>query len=559
MSRGFDSISLHFQHKRRCQQYSFIMHERCGTKKKNRKSFMDTIMPTYAMTSKGKSRAALPTPGRQSGAPPLPARRVAPPPPQPSAEEEESDDDVNYEEPSAQTEQNIPQEIYDDFSEDTDDFPPPSSSPPLPPPPSRSARPLPVPQESQDLYDEFDLEAAPEISPYNPSKHEEQGEIYDEFEEVGTDEVYADPDEDNPPPPPPSNFPKKPGNKAPPLPPMGNRRGSQPLPPPPRATKHEDLPLPAPPIEDDIYDGPDDDDQNLYQEEDDGVPPPPPPPNANRAKVIKPPPRKAHDEKKEKKVAANSPFVPQIGLSALQGAIGKLRKVSDDRTVDDKNKKNEKNQDEKSKDKTSMFSDLKSKLKPTKGMSNKDEKVKEEKVKEETVEPKNDSGPPLPPRPPEPVTPEAKEPLPPSIPTVTPTVEVVSLPTYEDDDEEIYDDAQTADLDPLSKYAWYHGKINRTDGNARLKSVGMDGTYLVRKSDKDPNQPYTMQVLFEDRVNNLKVRLREDKRFALGEAKPNEITFKDVLGMITHHKVHPVLLIGAQQGEITLRETPKKN
>ncbi|XP_046580275.1 histone-lysine N-methyltransferase 2D-like isoform X2 [Haliotis rubra] len=577
MSRGFDSISLHFQHKRRCQQYSFIMHERCGTKKKNRKSFMDTIMPTYAMTSKGKSRAALPTPGRQSGAPPLPARRVAPPPPQPSAEEE------------------IPQEIYDDFSEDTDDFPPPSSSPPLPPPPSRSARPLPVPQESQDLYDEFDLEAAPEISPYNPSKHEEQGEIYDEFEEVGTDEVYADPDEDNPPPPPPSNFPKKPGNKAPPLPPMGNRRGSQPLPPPPRATKHEDLPLPAPPIEDDIYDGPDDDDQNLYQEEDDGVPPPPPPPNANRAKVIKPPPRKAHDEKKEKKVAANSPFVPQIGLSALQGAIGKLRKVSDDRTVDDKNKKNEKNQDEKSKDKTSMFSDgsrsedsnnNKSPVPVLKPLKPKPEipKLPEMKKEEKSSSVSNitnrfggvkslvsdmNSRPDLPSKPKPPAKTKDKEEsgvktvilpkLPPSIPTVTPTVEVVSLPTYEDDDEEIYDDAQTADLDPLSKYAWYHGKINRTDGNARLKSVGMDGTYLVRKSDKDPNQPYTMQVLFEDRVNNLKVRLREDKRFALGEAKPNEITFKDVLGMITHHKVHPVLLIGAQQGEITLRETPKKN
>ncbi|XP_067656622.1 B-cell linker protein-like isoform X6 [Haliotis asinina] len=472
---------------------------------------------------------------------------------------QESDEDVNYEEPSAQTEQSIQQEIYDDFTEDTDEFPPPPSSPPLPPPPSRSTRPLPVPQDSQELYDEFDLDVAPEISPYNPSKHEEPGEIYDEFEEVQTDEVYADPDEDNPPPPPPTNFPKKVGNKAPPLPPMGNRRGSQPLPPPPRATKHEDTPPPIPPVDDDIYDGPDEDDQDFYQEEDVGTPPPPPPPNGHRPKVIKPPPRKAHEEKKEKKSAASSPLVPQIGLSAIQGALGKLRKVPDDKTVDDKNKKNEKNQDEKSKDKTNIFSDLKSKLKPTKGTSNKDEKVKEEKVKEETVEPQNDSGPPLPPRPPEPVTPEAKESLPPSKPTVTSTVEVVSLPTYDDDEEEeIYDDAQTADPDPLSKYDWYHGKINRTDGNTRLKSVGKDGTYLVRISDKDPNQPYTMQVLFEDRVNNLKVRLREDKRYALGEYKPNEITFKDVVGMITHHKVHPVLLIGAQQGEITLRETPKK-
>ncbi|XP_067656619.1 B-cell linker protein-like isoform X3 [Haliotis asinina] len=553
MSRGFDSITLHFQYKRRYQQYSFIMHERCGTKKKNRKSFMDTIMPTYAMTSKGKTRAALPTPGgRQSDAPPLPARRAAPPPPQPSAVEEESDEDVNYEEPSAQTEQS----------------------------------------DSQELYDEFDLDVAPEISPYNPSKHEEPGEIYDEFEEVQTDEVYADPDEDNPPPPPPTNFPKKVGNKAPPLPPMGNRRGSQPLPPPPRATKHEDTPPPIPPVDDDIYDGPDEDDQDFYQEEDVGTPPPPPPPNGHRPKVIKPPPRKAHEEKKEKKSAASSPLVPQIGLSAIQGALGKLRKVPDDKTVDDKNKKNEKNQDEKSKDKTNIFSDgsrsedsnnNKSPMPVLKPLKPKPEIPKLPDMKtEEKNSPSNissrfggikslvndmNSRPDIPSKPKPPA--KMKEEtgvktvilpkLPPSKPTVTSTVEVVSLPTYDDDEEEeIYDDAQTADPDPLSKYDWYHGKINRTDGNTRLKSVGKDGTYLVRISDKDPNQPYTMQVLFEDRVNNLKVRLREDKRYALGEYKPNEITFKDVVGMITHHKVHPVLLIGAQQGEITLRETPKK-
>ncbi|XP_071089478.1 lymphocyte cytosolic protein 2-like isoform X3 [Haliotis cracherodii] len=456
----------------------------------------------------------------------------------------------------------IQQEIYDDFTEDTDEFPPPPSSPPLPPPHSRSTRPLPVPQESQDLYDEFEMDHPPEITPYNPSKQEDHGEIYDEFEEVATDEVYADPDEDNePPPPPPTNIPHKHGSKAPPLPPMGNRRGSQPLPPPPRGTKREDTP-PPPPIEDDIYDGPDDIDQDLYQEEDVGAPPPPPLPSMNRPKVIKPPPTPQRKEK-EKKVPTTSSLVPQIGLSAIQGALGKLRRVSDDKTADDKDTKNEKNKDEKSKDK--KLAELKSKLKPTKGSSNKEEKVKEEKI-----ESQNGSGPPLPPRPPEQATPEEKQPIKPTSLTrkltpptpPTPTVEVVSLiPSYDDDDDdgEIYDDAQTADLDPMLKYEWYHGKINRADGNARLKGVGKDGTYLVRVSDKDPKQPYTMQVLFEDRVNNLKVRLRDDKRFALGESKPNEITFKDVPGMVTHHKVHPVLLIGTQQGEITLRETPKKN
>ncbi|XP_046373763.2 lymphocyte cytosolic protein 2-like isoform X4 [Haliotis rufescens] len=554
------------------------MHERSGTKKKNRRSFMDTIMPTYAMTSKGKSRAALPPPGgRQSDAPPLPARRAVPPPPQPNAAEE------------------IQQEIYDDFTEDTDEFPPPPSSPPLPPPPSRSTRPLPVPQESQDLYDEFEMEHPPEINPYNPSKQEDQGEIYDEFEEVATDEVYADPDEDNdPPPPPPTNFPKTHGSKAPPLPPMGNRRGSQPLPPPPRGTKHEDTPPPQA-IEDpdDIYDGPDDIDQDLYQEEDVGAPPPPPLPSMNRPKVTKPPPTPQRKEK-EKKAPASSSSVPQIGLSAIQGALGKLRRISDDKTADNKDTKNEKNKDEKSKDKkladgsrsedSNNNNSLNAVLKPVKP---KPEIPKLPNVKKEeqsssvssissrfggvkAVLSDMNSKPDIASKPKPPskmkdkqesgvktvTLPKLTPPTPP-----TPTVEVVSLiPSYDDDDDgEIYDDAQTVDLDPLSKYEWYHGKTNRADGNARLKGVGKDGTFLVRVSDKDPKQPYTMQVLFEDRVNNLKVRLRDDKRFALGESKPNEITFKDVPGIVTHHKVHPVLLIGTQQGEITLRETPKKN
>ena len=51
-----------------------------------------------------------------------------------------------------------------------------------------------------------------------------------------------------------------------------------------------------------------------------------------------------------------------------------------------------------------------------------------------------------------------------------------------------------------------------------------NGAYLLRKSIKGGNkQPYTLMVIKENHVYNLKIRERNDKRVALGEEKPDEM------------------------------------
>ena len=50
-----------------------------------------------------------------------------------------------------------------------------------------------------------------------------------------------------------------------------------------------------------------------------------------------------------------------------------------------------------------------------------------------------------------------------------------------------------------------------------------DGAFLVRKSSKGGAHPYTLVVLYQGKVYNLKVRLRSDTKVALGEEKPDEM------------------------------------
>lgn len=50
-----------------------------------------------------------------------------------------------------------------------------------------------------------------------------------------------------------------------------------------------------------------------------------------------------------------------------------------------------------------------------------------------------------------------------------------------------------------------------------------DGTFLVRESRlKEAHHPYSMGVLHLGSVYHLKIRLRSDKQYALGEEKDNE-------------------------------------
>ena len=45
----------------------------------------------------------------------------------------------------------------------------------------------------------------------------------------------------------------------------------------------------------------------------------------------------------------------------------------------------------------------------------------------------------------------------------------------------------------------------------------------MRVSEKDPKFPYTMVILHKGHVNNLRIRRRDDNKFALGEEKSDEM------------------------------------
>ncbi|XP_076436103.1 uncharacterized protein LOC143275702 isoform X2 [Babylonia areolata] len=112
------------------------------------------------------------------------------------------------------------------------------------------------------------------------------------------------------------------------------------------------------------------------------------------------------------------------------------------------------------------------------------------------------------------------------------------------DDQEIYDDAASFVPDPLARYDWYHGDLQRTIGDQRVRAVGQSGAFLVRMSAKDPRFPYTLVVFHNGQVNNLRIRKRLDGKVALGDEKPGEVSFESVPMLIEHHQKHPVVLLG---------------
>ncbi|KAL4232310.1 hypothetical protein ACF0H5_009881 [Mactra antiquata] len=121
--------------------------------------------------------------------------------------------------------------------------------------------------------------------------------------------------------------------------------------------------------------------------------------------------------------------------------------------------------------------------------------------------------------------------------------------SFEETDD-IYDEGFSYVRDPLSDEEWYHGEIERNESTQKLKSIGQDGTFLVRKSKQGGDtQPYTLVVLYLGHVYNLKMRVRNDGQVALGESKADELAFKDVPALIHHHKSHDVILVNVKENK----------
>ncbi|XP_036382159.1 SH2 domain-containing protein 6 [Megalops cyprinoides] len=101
----------------------------------------------------------------------------------------------------------------------------------------------------------------------------------------------------------------------------------------------------------------------------------------------------------------------------------------------------------------------------------------------------------------------------------------------------------------LQDKEWFAGNCDRRSAEAVLYKVNKDGAFLVRRSSaQNARQPYTLVVLYRQKVYNIPVRFLEDTGgYALGkEGKRNEEFFSSLQEIISHHKNNPILLIDSK-------------
>ncbi|XP_029998483.1 SH2 domain-containing protein 6 isoform X2 [Sphaeramia orbicularis] len=96
---------------------------------------------------------------------------------------------------------------------------------------------------------------------------------------------------------------------------------------------------------------------------------------------------------------------------------------------------------------------------------------------------------------------------------------------------------------------WFAGDCTRKMAEDLLFSVKKDGAFLIRhSSSQNSRQPYTLAVLYQEKVYNIPIRFLEDTQgYALGkEGKKNEEIFCSLDEIISHHKDNQLLLIDSK-------------
>ncbi|XP_045890127.1 B-cell linker protein [Micropterus dolomieu] len=96
---------------------------------------------------------------------------------------------------------------------------------------------------------------------------------------------------------------------------------------------------------------------------------------------------------------------------------------------------------------------------------------------------------------------------------------------------------------------WFAGDCNRKTAEGLLLRVNKDGAFLIRNSSaQSARQPYTLAVLYQQKVYNIPIRfLEETQGYALGkEGKKNEEIFSTLDEIISHHKNNQLFLIDSK-------------
>ncbi|XP_076362672.1 uncharacterized protein LOC143253166 isoform X3 [Tachypleus tridentatus] len=115
--------------------------------------------------------------------------------------------------------------------------------------------------------------------------------------------------------------------------------------------------------------------------------------------------------------------------------------------------------------------------------------------------------------------------------------------------------------DLIHQYSWFHD-VERETAEQLLQQQDGDGVYLVRQSRRAGQaNPYTLTILFSNRIFHLNLRQRPDGLFALGREKPREKTFSTVAELISYHQKEPILLTtrGEPAGKTCLSVTLEKS
>ncbi|XP_030215205.1 B-cell linker protein isoform X1 [Gadus morhua] len=93
---------------------------------------------------------------------------------------------------------------------------------------------------------------------------------------------------------------------------------------------------------------------------------------------------------------------------------------------------------------------------------------------------------------------------------------------------------------------WFTSVSTRKYAEDLLLRINKDGAFLIRpSSSQDPRQPYTLAVLYREKVYNIPIRfVVEMQGYALGKVgKDFEDTFPSLQDIIAHHKKNQLVLI----------------
>lgn len=146
-----------------------------------------------------------------------------------------------------------------------------------------------------------------------------------------------------------------------------------------------------------------------------------------------------------------------------------------------------------------------------------------------------------------PPTPCIKPPLPASLKEVKSSPQ--NPPVVENKPLAYSGDGRVNKQSGIENKEWFAGDCNRKMAEDLLLRINKDGAFLIRhSSSQNSRQPYTLAVLYQQKVYNIPVRfLEETHAYALGkEGKKNEEIFGTLDEMISYHKNNQLLLIDSK-------------